>query len=665
MATKTTGSGRGPGLETWDPNIKAPGITQRSGAYFSGEVAEIADYAAVNDNIQASILQAAKDTGAAMKAWKDDPNNPGEANSLLTPGGQSDGGGDSAAETDRAIRKISSVATENTTNQLETIIPDIADEFSDDKRYARKTRKGKPITYKNLRKDHKILANQRANEISEYNGLIKNHIETGWQNADESKIDWGNWGNHTNAQAFMKHLIHGNAEYKYKFDDKSKGTVITWGPNNENSITKTELQVAKDMWGDNTDGVASFETTFKANGELIAKDFTATQNLIKNNQLNPEEAEVKMNEAITRSIKNNYTYDDKKYLWDNVMANTNMFKNARNQKYNPETLFTYTDNEGVEQVNQTMEFIIDNYLEGKLREFAGFPPRAQEKPEKPSPPPPTGEGLPKGLTLENHGAYADIFNRVQNLAGVTWKRVGVGESMLDYSEEEIQEMTDAGTLPKGVKAGDPKPNALEGLIPEKADKSDKFYKDLYNAWNSESNGNISTFVDNITPKQIGKIVEHGLRNNGVFDSESYGGNWDHAQNVWDVWKEKHGEKEIINTVDEGEIGLTQSNLDELLNFSGDITAGQGIITTGSKKPKVIKRNGRNVVQMWYPKGAKYENANGDRVTATEDTKTTFDIGNKTGMQNMFRAIVGKTDTNTVDMNSIYDYLAELAAEQNK
>ena len=58
MATKTTGSGRAPSLETWDPNIKAPGIQQRSGAYFSGEVAELPDYAEVNEKIQTSLSDA-------------------------------------------------------------------------------------------------------------------------------------------------------------------------------------------------------------------------------------------------------------------------------------------------------------------------------------------------------------------------------------------------------------------------------------------------------------------------------------------------------------------------------------------------------------------------------------------------------------------------------
>jgi hypothetical protein len=610
MATKTTGSGRGPGLETWDPNIKAPGITQRSGAYFSGEVAEIADYAAVNDNIQSSILQAAKDGGAAMKAWKDDPNNPGEANSLLTPGGKGNGGGDSAAETDRAIRKISKVATENTTNQLETIIPDIADEFSDDKRYARKTRKGKPITYKNLRKDHKILANQRANEISEYNGLIKKHIETGWQNADESTIDWGNWGNHTNAQAFMKHLIHGDAEYKYKFDPKSKGTVITWGPNNENSITKTELQVAQDMWGDNTDGVASFDTRFKADGELVTKDFAKTQELIKNNQLNPEQAEVAMKDAIARSIKNNYTYDDKEYLWNNVIANTNMFKDARNQKYNPKDLFTYIDNEGTEHTNQNMEFIIDNYLEGKLREYAGFPPKAQAKPTTNN-----NNNNNSGFGLQAGGAEDRIYNLVENL------------SKLSLNKIEFQE-------------GDDISDFIPNRLSEDEDVKES-YAQIKESWNTDGWGP----DNNISTNEIKKIVEHGLANNGEFKESYTGKHKTHAKLVYDKWQDIYGDElgYSVNTnvsgIDDfkfkGEVGIEayKAHVSEILEMSGNKLNGKTISGTDLRYEENDVTGGKDlIIDVLIPQGE-------DGLEAID-----FNLSTENGRRALFSALLRATDS---------------------
>ena len=83
MATKTTGSGRAPGLETWNPNIKAPGINKGTGAYFRGDVAGEPDYTQMNDAIQSSILQATKDVGKALNMYENDPSNPNGKGSLL------------------------------------------------------------------------------------------------------------------------------------------------------------------------------------------------------------------------------------------------------------------------------------------------------------------------------------------------------------------------------------------------------------------------------------------------------------------------------------------------------------------------------------------------------------------------------------------------------
>ncbi len=83
MATKTTGSGKAPGLETWNPNIKAPGINKGTGAYFRGDIAGEGDYTQMNDAIQSSILQASKDVGKALKMYENDPSNPNGKGSLL------------------------------------------------------------------------------------------------------------------------------------------------------------------------------------------------------------------------------------------------------------------------------------------------------------------------------------------------------------------------------------------------------------------------------------------------------------------------------------------------------------------------------------------------------------------------------------------------------
>ena len=72
MATKSTGSGRAPSLEAWNPNIKAPGITQRSGAYFRGDVYETPDYAAVNEAVMESFQDMAETAGKFAKTRKDE-----------------------------------------------------------------------------------------------------------------------------------------------------------------------------------------------------------------------------------------------------------------------------------------------------------------------------------------------------------------------------------------------------------------------------------------------------------------------------------------------------------------------------------------------------------------------------------------------------------------
>ena len=125
MATKTTGSGRAPGLETWNPNIKAPGINKGTGAYFRGDVAEEPDYTQMNDAIQSSILQATKDVGKALNTYENDPSNPSGKGSLLS---NKRGDGPEAADTDMTIGKISSVTTEDTQAALDNVINEVAAE---------------------------------------------------------------------------------------------------------------------------------------------------------------------------------------------------------------------------------------------------------------------------------------------------------------------------------------------------------------------------------------------------------------------------------------------------------------------------------------------------------------------------------------------------------
>jgi len=455
MATKATGSGRAPSLETWDPNIKAPGIQQRTGAYFSGKVAELPDYADVNEKIQTSLSDAMEIAGKAYRM------NQVEENPLLKENGLNSDG-ESAKKVDMTIGKISSNATTNTTAQLEDIIPNIVAENSDDRRYARFNKKGKTVTFKDLKKQDKIEANKRASEISEYNGLIKSHIEVGWQSSKASEIDWGNWDNHKNAQSFMTHLIEGDAKYRYEKDPTSGKTVIAWGDGpNKKTITKTELAVAQDMWASNVDGVSSYEDRYKKDGELLKKDFGEFQDLKARGTIAEGQIDATISDRIVTAINDNYDSQDKEYIWNNVIRNR--MPEMRTVSWNEGTTMVV---DPVTQEEITQEQFVNSYLDEKLREYAGYPPRTKIKEDLP------GNNIGAGNISYNGNIYnRDEFNRVERSILPVFQNFAQQPSIVDYTAENpVPNMDNYSEMVSKIK----------GRGEEGADQPDKTSIDLRN-----------------------------------------------------------------------------------------------------------------------------------------------------------------------------------------
>jgi len=602
MATKTTGSGRAPGLETWNPNIKAPGINKGTGAYFRGDVAEEPDYTQMNDAIQSSILQATKDVGKALKTWENDPSNPSGKGGLLS---NKSGDGETAADTDMTVGKISSVFTENTTKSLDNIVGEVAAEETRGRAF-RRTNKNKPVTFKHLTRKGKIEANKRANEIGGFNASIKDQIETGWVSANSGEIDWGNWGNHTNAQDFFRHLIHGDANIKYEQENGT--TVATWmDGNNKKRITKTELDVAKDMWGSNKEGVASYEARYKKDGELVAKNFTATQNLVKSGQLSQDEADADMNARIEKAVQDNNTFEDREYAWNNVLANTKMFQGARTAKYNPESTLTYIDKDGVEQ-SLLHKDIVDNYKEAKLREYAGFPPKAQMKPET------NNNNNNNGSS--SGGGNERVFNDIMMLSRAQLEKIDLVQTLKN-------DLSEGGAIDKS-------------FFPSKASEKDSVQREEYNtlkeAWNRRAESSSS-----LPSKTLQDVVEFGLKEqdeNGDVNWDNYSGASSSAfntenedfDNVWNAWKDLYADEFGAKVSNE----QVKEEFDEIIDMTGGKIGGQDV---DPDNPPIVTQNekGETEITFYTKKGSE----------SLEPQK--FNVSTDRGRRNMYAALTQGTD----------------------
>lgn len=602
MATKTTG------LETWNPNIKAPGINKGTGAYFRGDVAEEPDYTQMNDAIQSSILQATKDVGRALHVYENDPSNPNGKGSLLKNKGND---GETAADIDMTVGKISSTFTTNTTASLDNIVGEVADEETRGRAF-RRTNKNKPVTFKHLTRKGKIEANKRANEIGGFNASIKDQIETGWIGANPSEIDWGNWGKHTNAQDFFSHLIYGDANIKY--EQKNGTTVATWmDGNTKKTITKTELDVAKDMWGSNKAGVASYEERYKKDGALVAKNFTATQNLVKSGQLSQDEADTDMNARIEKAVKDNNTFEDRQYIWNNVLANTRMFQGARTAAYDPEATLTYMDENGVEQ-SLLHKDIVNNYKEAKLREYAGFPPKAQMKPET--------NNNNNNNNSSSGGGNERVFNDIMQL-----------------SRAKLEKIDLVQTLKNDLNKG----SALDkSFFPSKTSKEDSLEREEYNtlkeAWNRRADREKPNRTASILPsKTLQDVVEFGLKEqdeNGNVNWDNYSGSSSSAlntknkdfDNVWNAWKDLYAD-EFGSKVSNEEV---KKEFDAIIDMTGGKIGGGEV--DPDNPPKVSQnKKGQTEITFYTKKGSE----------SLEPKK--FNVSTDRGRRNMYAALTQGSD----------------------
>ena len=217
-------------------------------------------------------------------------------------------------------------------------------------------------------------------------------------------------------------------------------------------------------------------------------------------------------------------------------------------------------------------------------------------------------------------SVTDAFARVRAIAGVPFKEEGIAPGDILTTE----------------------------VLPTSGPK----YNKLYKAWNKGA-----TFQGELKQTELKQIVQYGLQNDGDFKGYT-GSNKTHATGVYEVWEQEFGKVsrlDIEKTDDAGKVtgAIKQEALDKLLNFSGDKINGQVIVTDDDeKKPKIIKRNGKTIVKMWYPKGS--VGADGIQLLASE--AVTFDVSDETGQQNFFRAIMGTTEANTEKTNNAFLYL---------
>jgi hypothetical protein len=651
MATKSTGSGRAPSLEAWNPNIKAPGITQRSGAYFRGDVYETPDYAAVNEAVMESMQTMAEEAGKFAKTRKDEIDiSDSEFLDVLS---SMEGKDQRAAMAKKEWDKMSK-------EERQAMKDEYGGLFSGRQRYIRNRKKNiiqthpdndlindknkdnnasidatennlyvsgenafdqaarslipEGFNYNDLKRKDKKIVKQKLEKLS----TIKGHLNEFWanyKNSDIADINFSAFNDHPDAKEFIRHLLTdkeggGKGDFQVLFSENGINPVIAYTDRqgNKRTLSSSQLLVGKEMWRSNKEDKSALNDLINSNVDQIINDRKTfnqdrTQGeVVGGGQFDLETAIKDKIEVIKNTDPKNFNF-----IFNNMMEEKFPNLNSRFTKYDPNAVFIVGEEETEYESDVTMEQAVEMYLEERLMKGAGKGYNVKQKPVT------TSGGGGGASEYSNNTLFGDIMD----LSKATFKK----------NKWQPGDLLTDDVLPAAGKS-------VEGGIGKK----------LYDAWNKNSNVFTSGDLDK---DELVKIVQHGIANNGSFK------NWDDypkaSKRVFDVWQSEYGGSKGASVADDSPINAKR--VEEIVQRGGGELNGK-IIEEGATELDV-NDNGDRIVTFFVQQGTEGLNP------------VSFNIDSDAGLKRLYIALNRSTDSNFETDSAEFNAMLEKFREQNK
>ena len=644
MATKSTGSGRAPSLEAWNPNIKAPGITQRSGAYFRGDVYETPDYAAVNEAVMESFQDMAETAGKFAKTRKDEIDiSDSEFIDVLSSMEGKDQRAAMAKEEWKNMSKEERQAIKNEyggfltgrqryinkrkKNIIEThpdndlinnknVDNNASLDATENNLYvtgenafdqAARTLIPEGFNYNDLKRKDKKVVKQKLDKLSKIKGDL-NEFWANYKNSDIADIDLSAFNDHPDAKQFIRHLLTdkeggGKGDFQVLFSENGINPVIAYTDRegNKRTLSSSQLLAGKDMWRSNVENKSALNDLIDSNVTQIINDRKVfnqdrTQGeVVGGGQFDLETSIKDKIEVIKNTDPKNF-----KFIFNNMMDEKFPNLNSKFVKYDPDALFIIGEEDTEYESDVTMEEAVEMYLEDRLMKGAGKGYNVKETPKRGS----SGGGGGGGdnTSFGNPTLFNDIMDL--NRASFTKNKWQPGDLLPD------------------------------DVLPAANSNSEGIGKKLYDAWNKNSNMFTSGDLDK---DELIAIVNHGIANNGSFT------NWDDypeaSKRVYDAWFSEYGDFKGASV--SGDSQVSEARIEEIVERGGGEINGK-IIQQGATEIEIV--DGKRIVTFYVQQGTEGLNP------------VSFNIDSDNGLRRLYLALNQSTssniETDTAEFNEL-------------
>lgn len=365
MATKSTGGVPRVSVESWSPNIKAPGVNKHT-TYTQGKVAPLADYGAVNEAIQKSITDMAPGLATDLAANKKARNLTDEQKTFLEEQGidekaflnRGDYFSSKTSEvnpstgqlfTRKEAREEWRTRNEISPEQKALVAQNISDNIADatDEEY---TKAAEQLLVKPF---NKMNGRQRKEAKRGLDKLVKtktamNTMMTDWSKNGIDGYDKRLYNNFPQVEAFMQHILTHDTkpgQKPYTFNNKDGGTIM-YG--NGQTVKMNDLIAGQGIYKNATERNAQIVKDYSEDVEGIAKQFlkqeTATIKTMNEKGTNPVDSEgnpfsYDRGAEIRKFVDAQFTKEDYEDIFYNVMTKDNKLPGADEivfMKYTPQ-----------------------------------------------------------------------------------------------------------------------------------------------------------------------------------------------------------------------------------------------------------------------------------------------------------------------------------------
>lgn len=321
MATKSTGGIPRVGVESWSPNVSAPGVNKHS-TYTKGEVAKLADYSKVNEAIQDSISDMAPKLAADLAANKKARSLTDEQKTFLEEQGIDEkyylGRRDymsgklteiNPATKENYTRKEARAEwkTRNdlTPEQKALLVKNVSDNTADqtDEEYTKATEELITVPYSKQNGRQRKETKRKLDKLVQTKQSM-NTMMTDWVAGGIDGYDKKMYNSFPQVDAFMQHMIQfdgsdANGKKPYTFSNKDGGTVLF---GNGKSVKMNDLIAGQNIYKSAQEKNEQIKTDYATDVKGISDRLIKVEgNIIKS-----------MNEKGTKPTNadgSDYTYD--------------------------------------------------------------------------------------------------------------------------------------------------------------------------------------------------------------------------------------------------------------------------------------------------------------------------------------------------------------------